>query len=300
MKQYQPLSTIIPLSAPLAMFLEFTNRCNFKCSFCPESLPDYSDKAGGIHRLSWELFRKICADIKALGTLDVLRFYGLGETLLHPNAPAMITEACSMGLARRTDMTSNGSRLTGSIAEALHISIYGTTAAEMNDFTRSPISPETIRSNMIQFLKLRGERTKPLLIAKISTGSREAEDRFRQMFSGAADQLEVVPIHNWTGQEALVQLGRIHTRAVCPSPFYQLKINSDGLVTCCATDWERDTAVGDVGNESLSSIWHGERMKSFRLMHLNHRRCDNAACAGCDFIDSFHDDLDSVSPEVLG
>lgn len=307
MSEYRPLASLIPLPAPMAVFLEFTNRCNFRCSFCPESLPDYAEKAGGIHKLSWELFRKICNDLKQMQGIKVLRFYGLGETFLHPNAVEMITEACSLNLAERTEMTSNGSMLNARTSidlihsglDCLHVSAYGTTAAEMKEFTRSPIYPEQILSNLDYFMHLRGKRTKPRLIVKITTEP-EKVDRFAYAFRVVCDELDIKPMHNWTGQEQLTSIGRLHQKAVCPSPFYIMKINSDGIVTCCATDWKRDTAVGNVAEESLSDIWNGQRMKEFRLMHLNHRRCDNAACANCDFIDSFHDDLDAVSPEVMG
>lgn len=306
MTEYVSLASEIPLAAPMAVFLEFTNRCNFRCSFCPESLPDYADKAGGIHGLSWGLFHKICDDMKQMRGIKVLRFYGLGETLMHPSAVSMITEACSMNLAERTEMTSNGSLLSPNTAASLiasglgtlHVSVYGTTRAEMKEFTLSPIPPERIRENLWAFLALRGTFRNPKLIVKITTDP-EKVDRFAYMFRDVCDELDIKPLHNWTGQDRLTSIGRPHQKAVCPSPFYIMKINSDGIVTCCATDWRRDTAVGNVAEESLSDIWNGKRMRDFRLMHLNHRRCDNAACANCDFIDSFHDDLDAVSPEVL-
>ena len=305
---YLPLAPRIPLPAPLSIFLEFTNRCNFRCSFCPESLPDYAEKAGGVHRLSRELFTKICGDIKDIGGVKVLRFYGLGETLLHREAPEMITEACHMGIADWTDITTNGSMLTKGVSERLivsgldciRVSIYGTTAEEMRGFTLSHIPPERIRENMVTFRTLRGEETRPFIIAKIATDSTEAEDRFRRMFMGAADELEIVPLHNWTGEDHLTQIARPANKQACPSPFYQVKINSDGIVTCCATDWRKETAVGDLNHESLSQVWHGERMKSFRTMHLNRRRCENAACANCDFVNVFPDNIDSLTPLVLG
>ena len=300
MKDYPALAPRIPLPAPLCVFLEFTNRCNFKCSFCPESLPDYAEKAGGYHVLSWELFQKICCDIRDMGGVKVLRFYGLGETLLHLHAVDAITAACSMGIAEETQMTTNGSMLTPDVSrkliqsglQTLHVSIYGTTREEMHHFTRSVIPPERIRENLVAFRQMRGLKMNPRVIAKIATDDPKAEARFRSMYTEAVDEVEVVPIHNWTGQDGLVSIGRKHTTQCCPSPFYQVKINADGIVTCCATDWRRDTDVGDVSKESLSAIWNGKRMREFRLMHLNHRRCENAACANCDFIDSFHDNLD--------
>lgn len=306
--KYPPLEPRIPLSAPLAVFFEFTNRCNFRCSFCPESLSYYAEQAGGLHIISLELFRKTCSDIADLGGVKVLRFYGLGEILLHPKAIEMITEACHMGIAEHTDITTNGSMLTmlrsvgliNSGLDCLRVSVYGTTAEEMRGFTQSSITPDKIHENLSNFLALRGDRKKPHLIAKIATNDLEAIARFRAMFTNAADELEIVPLHNWTGQDHLTKILRPADKACCPSPFYQIKINSDGVVTCCATDWRKDTAVGNVAAESIKEIWNGERMKAFRRMHLEHRRGDNPACAHCDFVNVFPDNIDHLTSEVLG
>jgi radical SAM protein with 4Fe4S-binding SPASM domain len=305
--KYPPLALRIPLPAPLAVFLEFTNRCNFKCSFCPESLDDYTQQAGGLHRISWNILKKACEGLADLGGVKVLRFYGLGETLLHPEAIEMISFSCGYGIAEHTDITTNGSMLTperssGLIAsgiDCVRVSIYGTTAEEMHGFTKSPFTPERIRENMRNFLALRGERTKPILYAKIVADDPFAIARFRAMYEDAADALEITPLHNWTGQNHLTQISRPTTKMACPSPFYQIKINSDGIVTCCATDWRKDTAVGSVAEESLKDIWNGGRMKAFRIMHLEHKRCENAACANCDFLNVFPDNIDHLTPEVL-
>ena len=37
----------VPLPGPMAVYLEVTNICNFKCVFCPESFDNYEEKAGG-------------------------------------------------------------------------------------------------------------------------------------------------------------------------------------------------------------------------------------------------------------
>ena len=36
----------IPLAHPLVIHLETTNKCNFRCKFCPESDANYSQLSG--------------------------------------------------------------------------------------------------------------------------------------------------------------------------------------------------------------------------------------------------------------
>jgi radical SAM protein with 4Fe4S-binding SPASM domain len=306
--QHDPLGPRIPLAGPLAVFIEFTNRCNFKCSFCPESLDEYASKAGGIHKLSRELFSKICDDLLELGTVKVARFYGLGETLLHREAPEMISEACFKGISERTELTTNGSMLTiytslklvRSGLDYLRVSVYGTTKERMNEFTQSPISPERILENLVSFKAIRGLYDKPFIYVKMVTEDQDEAARFKAMFSVAADEINIEPMHNWTGEVRLTHILRPANKHVCPAPFYVLKINSDGIVNVCDADWTKATAVGDVKTETLKEIWNGVRMRKFRLMHLERRRGENAACQNCDYINQgFPDNLDELTSEVL-
>jgi MoaA/NifB/PqqE/SkfB family radical SAM enzyme len=113
------LASKLPLVAPYAMFVEFTNRCNFRCTFCPESLEDYADRVGGNHVMSEVLFHRLCNEILDLGRLRVMRFHMLGEPLLHKRAPAMIAHAVRLGVADRTELTTNGTVITDDVADAL-------------------------------------------------------------------------------------------------------------------------------------------------------------------------------------
>ena len=50
-----------PLSGPLLVHIETTNKCNFSCKFCPESLDDYLEQTGSkkYSMLSLEDFSRI-------------------------------------------------------------------------------------------------------------------------------------------------------------------------------------------------------------------------------------------------
>jgi MoaA/NifB/PqqE/SkfB family radical SAM enzyme len=79
------LSKSIPLKNPLVIHLELTNKCNFSCQYCPESLEDFNERVGGAKSMSREEFEKIAMQIKQLGKVSVLRLWIMGEPLLNPN-----------------------------------------------------------------------------------------------------------------------------------------------------------------------------------------------------------------------
>lgn len=60
----QPLERLLPLKFPLSMHIELTNRCNFRCRYCPMSLSDYPRISGGFRTMDMSEFNKICRDIQ--------------------------------------------------------------------------------------------------------------------------------------------------------------------------------------------------------------------------------------------
>lgn len=107
----QKLSDIVPLSAPFTIYLELTNICNFKCSFCPMHFEDYREISGGDFTLSDADIKKIYTDIKELGRLKTLNLYMLGEPFVNRKLPDYIALAKNMDIAERIIVTTNGTLL---------------------------------------------------------------------------------------------------------------------------------------------------------------------------------------------
>src|SRR5580658_3607377 len=76
---YPPLAKAVPLSGAREVYIETTNICNFKCVFCPESLPDYKARVGGNAMMSVDQFSILASQMKAMGTIKKIHFYVLGE-----------------------------------------------------------------------------------------------------------------------------------------------------------------------------------------------------------------------------
>lgn len=318
-----PLEQKIPLEAPLVMFIELTNRCNFSCRFCPESFSDYAEQVGGIHHLSIENFVKVCRDVQALGRLKALRFHMLGDALLHKDAPEMIRIASEMGLADRIELTTNGTALVGSRLDAilesgldyLRVSVYAMTPDRHREITGSRVAPSQVAANVRAFRDRRNElgKTRPYIYAKMIDEKNEEEaSAFETVWGEIADECCLEPSQNWNGfderdlEEKVFSGAPVDNRPVrekrevCPFPFYTLVVHSDGEVSVCCVDWNKKTSVGNVFKSSLASIWRGQRMKDFRKMHIERRRCENESCRNCDYPAMSRDNLDGlVDPAIL-
>lgn len=317
------LASKLPLAAPYAMFVEFTNRCNFRCTFCPESLDDYEDRVGGNHVLSEGSFHRLCNEILDLGRLRVMRFYMLGEPLLHKQAPAMIAHAVRMDVADRTELTTNGTAITDNVADSLvasgldylRVSVYAMNQERHRKVTGAAIRPEKVLKGVeaVRRARERNGGIGPFIYVKMINPFNELEEAaFRTAYSGVADELMIEQPTNWNDESGVDFIsatydGQIERKQlfpflkeVCPLPFYTLVVHSDGAVGICCVDWAKQTIIGNLNQETLSDVWHGQKLRAFQTMHLERRRYENPACHGCTFLYTQPDNIDSLKgPEDL-
>jgi radical SAM protein with 4Fe4S-binding SPASM domain len=319
------LAAQLPLPLPFGMFIEPTNNCNFKCKFCPESFADYTEIVGGRAHMDFALFEKIVAQIKPLGRLKVMRFYMLGEPLLHPDIIRMISLAVSSGVTERTELTTNATALTeqksrGLLASGLdylRVSIYAANQERNEWVTQSKVPIARIYENVRTFRRLRdetGTKTPQLYVKMIDSGSDEENAAFLEMYKDIADECVLEKPMNWNGYENRDVLEtayasdeeRSHVaganlfpfqKKICPFPFYTMVVNANGDVTACCVDWNKNTKVGNVHDATIGEIWHGEAFRELRRMHIEGRRGENASCKNCTYLFTAPDNLDGLSAE---
>lgn len=293
------LAESIPLSAPLAVYIEPTNVCNFRCGICPESFPDYRQQAGYYQHMSPEVWRSLLPDLKEIAP-KVIRFFHTGEPLLNPYLPAMIRYAAEF--CPRLEVTTNGSKLRGGLAlqlidsglTYLRLSVYSTTNAGYALATGSRFTADEIRRGLQFFRTIRDAVGEGLPHIHAELVSNDSPDKFRQQYDGIADTMSVKSLHNWGSSDSrLVQLGKAD-RQVCPMPFYELVIKSNGLVTVCCVDWNNQLVVGDANRESLLDIWRGPKLRAIQEAHLEGNRASLPSCAQCTAFHGHPDNLDSL------
>jgi radical SAM protein with 4Fe4S-binding SPASM domain len=325
--QRPSLAPLLPLALPMGMFIEPTNVCNFKCRFCPESFADYTETVGGRANMEFALFEQIVAQVKALGRLKVLRFYMLGEPLLHPELPRMVQLAVQEGITDRTELTTNATALTAeksrqliaSGLDYLRVSIYAVDQARNEHVTQSKVPVTRILENVKTFRRLRDEAggKKPVLYVKMIDSCDEQENAaFVAMYREIADECVLEKPMNWNGYENRDLLEAAYgndlktevleeknlfpfQKQVCPFPFYTMVINANGDVTACCVDWNKNTRVGNVKDATIGKIWQGDAFREFRRMHLENRRSENASCRNCTYLFTSPDNLDGLSPQEI-
>ena len=325
------LAEALPLRMPYALYIETTNRCNFKCTMCPLSFPDWEETVGGIVTMPVEVHQRIIDNLLELGQgmkLRALKLYSEGEPFIDPNLIEKIR--ISRPVADRIEITSNGSAITEQKARALlnsgldylRISIYSVLEDRHPQITGSKISPAHIRANIERFRRLRDEAglSRPFLYVKTIDTCTEENEEFLRIYTPIADEVVIEPPMNWNSFENrdligslyrsdAVDPGQVHQwmgtpRKACAFPFYSLVIKANGDVVACCVDWNKKTKVGNVYQNSFSDIWVGEQLREFRRMQLEGRRHENESCRNCTYLTTIPDNLDDLPPEsfdsVLG
>ncbi len=308
----------VPLPAPMSLYIEPTNICNFKCSFCPESFSNYEDLVGGTFQLTLENMHKIkdqILDITNGAGVSTINFYMMGEPLVNKFTPEFIKIAKDNNLAKKIILTTNGSLLKGEKAknlslnppDYLRISIYGSNQHQHQRITQSRVDLLTIRENISDFMNL----SKPypcLVYVKMIDQGEELNTQFKNLFESVADEIEIEPVMNWndpkegnlsgTSSEQLLQSDFFKNKKnVCPSPFYVLVIHSDLNVSVCCVDWSKQTQIGNLNRTSLRDIWDGQELHEFQIKHLEGNRALIPACAKCTFLHTYPDNLDNLSAD---
>ena len=68
---------------------------------------------------------------------------------------------------------------------------------------------------------------------------------------------------------------------VCAMPFQRLFITYNGLCVPCCLDAKRQYVVGNAYENTVSDIWHGEKLTKMRELQINGKYRDVDLCREC-------------------
>ena len=98
---------------------------------------------------------------------------------------------------------------------------------------------------------------------------------------------------------------KIKVHNVCPQIFKAIQILANGDCTPCCYDWERKNYIGNVNNENLFDIWHGDKINRIRMLHLDGKKNTFKPCMDCkanDFcdVDFLDNNADEIKKRMIG
>ncbi|MBN1916609.1 MAG: SPASM domain-containing protein [Verrucomicrobia bacterium] len=274
---------------PLKMMIESSSRCMLRCAMCPR---DRMTRSEG--DMPFELFEKVIDEAAASG-LYHLSMHQHGEPLMNERLPEMVQAAKARGVPI-VNLTTNGVLLDETASCALLEAGLDTLVVSFDGITRDTYAQlrgvekhyDRVRDNMLRFVRLRAAagaskpffRVHALRTPDVTAAQVEA---FRTEWTGVADHVGVGEIASYGSGNEMFDPGRGADvpRVPCRHLWQQLIVLHTGAVVPCCVDINAEVTVGNVYEESLASIWTGERLNHYRAMHLAGRADELPGCADC-------------------
>lgn len=306
----------IPLPTPWTVFVDPTNACNLRCSYCPTGHKELLKSVGRTTKhMDWDTFQNVAFQLTQFpNEFKRIQFYKDGEPLLNPRIFDMIKTIDLMQISESLWIKTNGIMLqypgfvhgiTHCGLDMIGISVQAVSSEGYLNVAGIATDYEEYRNGIKNLFE---HRTCPvsIKIADINL-TPEEKQKFLDDFSDYCDFISIEGLHGWSDSDTYdFKLGtnrdfdgtERRDKIACPSPFYMLAINSNGDVSSCNDDWGHWHGLGNVNEDTLYNIWYGEKLKEFRLDHLCNRRNKNRACRNCDYLAALPDSIDD-SLEII-
>ena len=256
---------------PQYINLELTARCNKSCSFCPTQQYLLYKKMGHSGHIDIELVKKVSDEIPK-GTN--VSFHKDGEVLLYPK----LEEALDIMHQHFTHFCTNGV-LLDKMASKLIGKVDLITYSVWDDETTSNVF-ETGEKSVIKFLEKLNNADTNTGTKKTKVNIKTFDKKLFEKWSAIHNDVFHREVDNWAGQ---YDNGKQYNyeNPFCESIYDQLSINFDGSVSSCCLDYKHLSLIGDVFDDSVYDIWHGEKMATLRHLIDTNQLKKTAICDGC-------------------
>ena len=155
---------------------------------------------------------------------------------------------------------------------------------EIFEDVRIGLKHAAVIGNFRRFIEMRNEGRFDTQVRVAMIRTEDTHDEVMQFleFWGSklksGDKVILHPRHNFTFEFS----DKSASDTPCTSPFQQINVTSDGLVTACCLDSEQRMILGDANEESLLDIFNGPKFSDFRKAHFRGQRKRMAACETCN------------------
>jgi len=296
------------------MFVELVNKCNFRCSFCPQG--DLQRVAGS---MDFGLATKIVRDLAAMGHHHPIRCHLLGEPLLYRRFFDFVNMAHDHG--QQVNLTTNGSLFHAPTVEKIFESrldelLISLNTPEEETYLAQRGSGVPFQryvdgiARMVAEVARRGPppATRINVLFEFSRKDDPEElARLRNILALWGDVVRGAGIRNVPGPESLDRIaapyttliplapgldlqfnnyhswgeGRVGGGHFCVFPWKQLAILTDGQATACCVDAEGEIHLGDARTQTIEEIWNGPRLERLRANFLRESAVE-PRCQRCD------------------
>ncbi|MFQ5671485.1 MAG: SPASM domain-containing protein [Nitrospinales bacterium] len=291
---------------PRALVLDITNRCNAKCSWCPQ--PQLED----VGAMKMPLYRKIIDDYAVRG--GVVHFGTFGEPLMDKTFAEKVRYLKNYPSIQKVEMVTNAFFLNEKIVPTLienkvnvEISLDELEKETFEEIKK--MSYDVVRANILEFLKLNDRSAEPVNVnfrvkSSLSRQHTMAHELFRELASHRCT-IELTPIDEdsittWAGRFDKMAFYEDHMKntaivkdhnpkefnktntAPCNQLWKWMVVYWDGSVVLCCVDMFSSTILGNLNDNTIEEIWTGPVLTQLRQKMIQRKRFEIPICQDCD------------------
>ena len=290
-------SQVLPY-LPSEVSMELTNRCNFKCAFCPQSDPEHFNRVPATAitpARAGILLRKL----RAGGLKTRIIHWTLdGEPFMNKRFHEVVAAAVVNGFNTHHFAT-NGffvtpERLRQFPGEGQRYYLTPDFCSDERYFEQHrgmPGSWRVVLENIRAVLAASDLQHFHFKMTDISsykiTDPEELDRRFEALKAlfpaGQRISFHRRVFHNATGHLPITQEQLAGSKYnLCPYPWFSFVIAANGDVVACCRDLEHKTVLGNLFTQELGEIWNGEKYRALRRDLAAREPRRQAACEHCD------------------
>ena len=271
------------------VYVEISNICNLKCSFCPGTIRKPK-------RMNTEEFKTVLNKIKPY--TDFLYFHLLGEPLCHPDLAEFLNIADKMGF--NVIITTNGTLLNKNKDILLNSKSHYKTVISLHSFEANDnkISFQKYLDDCFSYAKV-AENEKIVVLRLWNNGGKDSlnneilaklENYFPKPWVEERNGTRI-------GQKIYIQYGdkfdwpalendNINEKVFCYGLRDQIGILADGTVVPCCLDNNGEINLGNIFESDLGEIINSPKALNIYNGFSNRTACEEL-CKRCSFVRKF-------------
>lgn len=284
------------LAGPPRVQIQTQGGCNARCVFCPNEAVLHAKLPQG--RMDPALFQKIIDDLAQTDPRRV-SLYLMNEPLLDKRLPEFARYAAGrLPQTTSTLVTSNGTNLTESMAEALidsglqrlKVSLQSLDPETNRRLMGPRMDSEKVVRNVLTARRLIDEKKArhfDLRVSMVVTSWNETEiETARRFWRKHGVRLVTSALENRGGNIADTGALNVHGMKSrshgCIRPSREMCVLWNGDVVLCCVDWHRTEVVGNLATQSVTEVWNGPRLQEIRrALDTNDVAAMPTICANC-------------------
>lgn len=270
---------------PSHVDVELSSLCNLSCPMC-YTTTDKFKKAVNRANMDFDLFKKIIDECSKYNLFSI-RLSLRGEAFLNDHIYDMIKYAKDKGIKEVSTLTHGGKINEDNFEQLIDLDLDWLTISfdgigETYDKIRYPLKFEDAVSKIKNYQKIKKRRGVVKPVIKVQTvwpAISKNPEEFYNIFNPITDQVASNPLIDYLGNDTDIVYEENFT---CPQLWERLVIGADGTVMMCSNDEFEAYKLGNVNDESIYDIWHGEKLTKARDLHMKHTGKDELSpCKHC-------------------